>query len=75
MLGVQFEDKETEGLKMDVLRHHPDRLDEALEWMVDDLILNSIAKDEKGTIEDEISYEAWARWFESLPGISEVINH
>lgn len=43
--------------------------------MVDDLIINSISKDEKGTIEDEISFEAWAVWFENLPGISEVINH
>ena len=39
------------------------------------MIINAISKDEKGNIEDEISFEAWASWFETLPGIIEVINH
>lgn len=57
------------------MRNNPDKIDEALERMVDDMIINAISKDEKGNIEDEISFEAWASWFETLPGISEVINH
>jgi len=60
MMNVQFEDSELENVKSSIFKNSGDKIDFALEQMVEEILNSTSLTEGKGNIDDEITFEAWS---------------
>jgi len=60
MMNVQFEDPELENVKSSIFKNSGDKIDFALEQMVEEILNSTSLTEGKGNIDDEITFEAWS---------------
>ena len=69
LVNVTFENQGIESLKQDIIKNDESMIDEALDYLVDD-IFEKYAHSNK---DDGLTFLEWSEWFQSLDGIQEML--